>query len=393
MFINSDDAKMTTWECSVCWQVIEEHRKADIRKHRISHIRENDWAKLEWAFPFIKLKSNVPFSRKSVSRSKTQHWLNEQTEQPTALTTSAQNSIGDSPCTSFESPGSNFRLVILSFSVSAASSVPSIDSFIHLARITGSAYKSRGTMSPLQFPRIIHVQFYSVISWYSLSREWRMSMRIFQKIIIKGCLIGPNLLLKLSRERWILLKLFGKENFSVDESSPDGSQKKTGSKLESPVPTPESSKPRRSLYKCDFCDFKGKRDGIVRHVKFDHKEKLDNWRTKQSDVLHLPCDQCDQFFASMDDRDAHFKTKHLKPESIIRGTPGGTKRQASEMVDTRNMSPADSVRLFVRKKLEKRDSRSKLAELVQRVHFWNIGFECERGGRSKSRCDFNLPKQ
>lgn len=183
--------------------------------------------------------------------------------------------------------------------------------------------------------------------------------RFCQKITIKGCLIGPNLLSKLSREQAVLLKLFSKENLSVDESSPDATQRKTGSKVESPVPTPESSKPRRSLYKCDFCDFNGKRDGIVRHVKFDHKEKLDKWRTKQSDVLYLPCDQCDQFFASMDDRDAHFKTKHLKPESLIRGNPGGSKRQASEMKDTRNMSPADSVRLFVRKKLEKRDSRSK----------------------------------
>ena len=152
--------------------------------------------------------------------------------------------------------------------------------------------------------------------------------RFCQKITIKGCLIGPNLLSKLSREQAVLLKHFSKENLSVDESSPDATQRKTGSKVESPVPTPESSKPRRSLYKCDFCDFNGKRDGIVRHVKFDHKEKLDKWRTKQSDVLYLPCDQCDQFFASMDDRDAHFKTKHLKPESLIRGNPGGSKRQA-----------------------------------------------------------------
>ena len=144
--------------------------------------------------------------------------------------------------------------------------------------------------------------------------------------------------------------------FSVDEPPLDTSQKKAA-KVELPVPAlaSETSKPRRSLYKCDFCEFKAKRDGIVRHVKDVHEEKFHKWRMKESDVLFLPCDVCDQFFASMDDRAAHFKSEHLKPESLSRAP----KRGAIEIQDSKNLSPADSVRLFVRKKLEMRNPRSK----------------------------------
>ena len=151
-----------------------------------------------------------------------------------------------------------------------------------------------------------------------------------------------------------------RETFSsVDETTLDTTQKKAA-KVELPVPvaalaSETVSKPRRSLYKCDFCEFKAKRDGIVRHVKDVHEEKFDKWRTKESDVLYLPCDVCDQFFASMDDRAAHFKSEHLKPESFSRPL----KRGAIEIKDSKNLSPADSVRLFVRKKLQMRNPRSK----------------------------------
>jgi len=67
---------------------------------------------------------------------------------------------------------------------------------------------------------------------------------------------------------------------------------------------------QRDRFKCDFCNYHGKREGLVQHVKAIHQEKYEKWRQKQSPILQVRCNSCEWFFASLDDLSSHQRTAH-----------------------------------------------------------------------------------